>query len=390
MGLDELIRRRLMNHLRVLGLVRGQNNQPVSPDQTKAALRALHVPLRREKLRRERAFVSEQGPRLLPFFADGKDLNPESISPALELIRSDTWQSRLFRLASLTWSVPVSQGYGRRLRYLVWDQSNDRLIGLFALGDPVFNLRVRDSFIGWTAEERSERLVHMMDAYILGAVPPYSQLLAGKLIACLVRTREVRDAFSGRYGASKGIISGKVKAPTLSFVTTSSALGRSSVYNRLVLGGIRYFASLGYTSGWGHFHIPQDLFELCRQYLDLSGDPYASNNRFGDGPNWRMRALRKALSKLDLDPSLLQHGVRREVFSCELARNARQFLAGTEPAPDYQGLLSVAEVGTLARKRWMEPRAKRHHEYQLWDKEAIIDLIVEPPAASEGEQHVAR
>jgi len=37
----------------------------------------------------------------------------------------------------------VSRGYGRQ-RFLIWDQSNEKLIGLIALGDPVFNLRVRD------------------------------------------------------------------------------------------------------------------------------------------------------------------------------------------------------------------------------------------------------
>jgi Druantia protein DruA len=38
----------------------------------------------------------------------------------------------------------VSRGYGRRMRFLIWDQSNEKLIGLIVLGDPVFNLRVRD------------------------------------------------------------------------------------------------------------------------------------------------------------------------------------------------------------------------------------------------------
>ena len=50
----------------------------------------------------------------------------------------------LFRAATLLWSVPVSRGYGRRMRYLVMDESNNKLIGLFALGDPVFNLKSRD------------------------------------------------------------------------------------------------------------------------------------------------------------------------------------------------------------------------------------------------------
>jgi hypothetical protein len=119
--------------------------------------------------------------------------------PRLELVEADTWQSDLFRLAGLSWSVPVSAGFGRRLRYLVWDDSNEKLIGIIALGDPVFNLKVRDELIDWTSKDRAKRLVNIMDAYVLGAVPPYNFLLGGKLVASLIRTKEVRDDFAKKY-----------------------------------------------------------------------------------------------------------------------------------------------------------------------------------------------
>jgi hypothetical protein len=94
----------------------------------------------------------------MQFFASGKDVNPEKISPVLERVSSDTWQGDLFRLAALSWSVPVSNGFGRRLRYLVWDESNGKLMGLIAIGDPVLNLGVRDKFIGWDRGMRREMM----------------------------------------------------------------------------------------------------------------------------------------------------------------------------------------------------------------------------------------
>ena len=75
------------------------------------------------------------------------------------------------------------------MRFLVWDTENGKLIGILALGDPVFNLSARDHHIGWTSTQRKKRLVGVMDAYVLGAVPPYSSLLCGKLIACLAVRR---------------------------------------------------------------------------------------------------------------------------------------------------------------------------------------------------------
>jgi hypothetical protein len=78
----------------------------------------------------------------------------------------------------------------------VWEYGHDRIAGIIALGDPVFNLSVRDTLIGWTVEERSHRLVNLLDAYVLGAVPPYNRLLGGKAVACLVRSRNIFDDFS--------------------------------------------------------------------------------------------------------------------------------------------------------------------------------------------------
>ena len=56
-------------------------------------------------------------------------------------------------------------------------------MGIIAIGAPVFNLSARDNLIDWNVKARSERLVNVMDAYVLGAVPPYNTLLGGKLVA---------------------------------------------------------------------------------------------------------------------------------------------------------------------------------------------------------------
>lgn len=378
---DIYLRRRLQAHLKRLGFLRDENGLLIPPSTSKRRFRALHSLQREDRLKREGKFIKQQWPVLRRHFANGDDVAPGKISPRLESVAAGTWQSKLFRLASLTWSVPVSQGYGRRMRFLVWDENNNKLIGLIALGDPVFNLRVRDAEIGWTSEDREKRLVNVLDAYVLGAVAPYNKLLCGKLVASLLRTKEVRNAFRSRYAASRGVISRKRKRPSLVMITTTSALGRSSVYNRVSLGGRRILKSLGYTSGWGHFHIPDDLFAFVRRYLSAHDDKYATNNRFGDGPNWRLRAVRKALSLAGLDPNLLRHGIHREVFVCHLACNAKGVLTGSAKIPRYQGLPTVSEVGQLARERWIVPRAERRPEFRRWR----VDLLrrkLRPPADS--------
>src|SRR5262249_37495874 len=146
-------------------------------------------------------------------------------------------------------------------------------------------------------------------------------------------------------------------------------------YNRLKLGNIPYFMPIGYTGGWGHFHVRDDLFAEFRDYLREMGHPYADKHRFGHGPNWRLRTTRAALHALGLKDDLLRHGIQREVFRCFLAGNASQLLRIDKGRPHISGLLKVHEIGEQAVDRWMAPRALRRPEYRAWSRDNLIDLL---------------
>ena len=221
----DLLRSEIQRHLEAIGLNGDRAHGVLSKD----AIRQIHRFHREAAQQRIRSGVGRQdstyswkrSPMATRWIR-------RSIRPELVEARSDARTGDLFRFASLLWSIPVSQGYGRRLRYLVKDRANGKLIGIFALGDPVFNLRVRDEWIGWNQADRRERLVNLMDAYVVGAVPPYADLLGGKLVASLIASEEVGNKFQERYGGREGLISGKHKQARLTLVTVTSALGRSS------------------------------------------------------------------------------------------------------------------------------------------------------------------
>jgi hypothetical protein len=223
-----------------------------------------------------------------------------------------------------------------------------------------------------------------MDAFILGAVPPYNMLLGGKLIGSMIRTREVVATFHKRYSGTTGLISGKSKKASLVAVTTSSALGRSSVYNRLKLGGLSYFTSIGFTGGWGHFHVPRELFEDMRRYLVLRRHDYPRSYEYGDGPNWRMRTIRAALDLIGFDGDLLRHGVNREVFVCWLAQNALDVLRAKTKRPNYDSLLGAGEVAALALDRWVLPRSARDCAYEGWESKEILRRLDRRLVQAEG------
>ena len=236
-------------HLAGLGFSKNGKGYFVEGGLTKQKIRDLHSVQRKDILRQRRSFVETQGAALIKHFATGREINPADISPEIVEVKSDSFDSRLFRFASLLWSVPVSQGFGRRLRFLVRDRQNGKLIGIFALGDPVFNLSARDNWIGWNHEDRCDRLVHVMDAYVVGAVPPYSQLIGGKLVAALMTSQEVKKAYERKYLGSESVIRKKKHRARLVLLTTTSALGRSSIYNRLVAAGRPTFSANRYDQG---------------------------------------------------------------------------------------------------------------------------------------------
>lgn len=372
---EAILKRKIRAHLRKLGFQKGHKGSLLPPSSSKETIRALHSDQRKAGLRTHRAFIQEAFPRLKKYLAEGRDIEPEKVVPELELIEAGTWQSELFRLASLSWSVPVSNGFGRRLRYLVWDRGNDKLMGIIAVGDPVFNLKARDDLFRWDVKDRGKRLVNVLDAYVLGAVPPYNMILGGKLVSCLVRSREVRDDFAERYGDTRGIISRKKKRAQLVVITTSSSLGRSSVYNRLKIGEQTYFRSIGFTQGWGHFHVPDTLFAELRHYLSKRKHKYVNGHKFGEGPNWRLRTIRAAFDMLGFKADLLRHGIGREVFVCELARNAGRILRGEAKRANYKRLQSVVDIGAMARSRWIVPRAARRPEFKDWTHEHFRALV---------------
>lgn len=378
------LRRKVRLHLKRLGFSKGPDGELVPPGLDKQSYRDMHADQRGSRIISNQGWIDVNAGGLIQYFASGAELNVAKIRPRLEVVLARTWQADLFRLATYYWRIPISEGYGRRMRFLVWDDFHNRLIGIFALGDAVFNLRARDDFIGWDHHRRRDALVNMMDAYALGAVPPYNMLLGGKLIASLIRTREVMKTFEAKYHDSVGIISGERKNAHLVAVTTTSALGRSSIYNRLRIGDDSIFQPIGFTSGWGHFHISDDLFEDLRKYLESIGDVSADSHQFGQGPNFRLRVVKKALAELGMAPDLARHGLAREVFFCPFATNALQVLRGDQERARYTGLPSVERIAKAAMNRWVIPRAERMPGFRDWRQEDFFQEVA--PHADSGKR----
>lgn len=371
------LRAAIHEHLIRYGFFRNGDEYYIDKELSKQRIRDLHMPNLKDKLWRDYSFIEKQGHKYVEHFAYGYQVDPEAIEPELIEVAAGTPESDLFRLATYLWSVPVSQGFGRRMRFLVKDRQNGKLIGIFGLGDPVFNLSARDKWIGWSSEDRKQRLVHVMDAFVVGAVPPYSQIIGGKLVAALMGSTEVQQVYERKYLRRTSIISGAVKCARLALLMTTSALGRSSIYNRLVIPHGPHFIRIGVTKGFGHFHLSGEIFELMRQYLKQINHRYASGHRFGMGPNWRLRVIRVALEEAGLNGDAVQkHGIQREVYAIPLAKNWQDILLGRQKRI-RSCVLSVKEITEFCLDRWLVPRARRDNCFKQFEPNSIISCLLD-------------
>lgn len=362
------LRSRIFRSLRNQGF-KIRNGLVVPPDlKDKDKLRTLHREAVRYNVERSRAGLERHEETLLSYIAEGTEIVPENIRPKLVLVQPGSEEELLFRYTRLHWSIPVSAGYGRRIRFVVYDESNGKLVGIFGLGDPVFALGPRDRWIGWSPDAKKAKLQNVMDLFVLGAVPPYSSLLCGKLIALLATSKEVQQVFRRKYGGQLSYISRKPLDGRLAMLTTTSALGRSSLYNRLNHMGQPVFQSVGFTLGSGEFHFGNGFYKDLRLFALENCPATGKHDLWGKGFRNRREIVRKILPLLGLSKNLIYHGVKREIFLAPLAENTAAFLKGDHNRLRYHQR-DANGLFEWFRNRWLLPRANRDSRYREFQPE---------------------
>ena len=259
--------------------------------------------------------------------ANGTAVLASDIEPVIEACTTKE-QLDTFRVFRYYWSSPYSEYVGRRIKLLIRDNGlpSKPLIGIAALGSSIVHIPDRDKWIGWDKETRTKNLIYTMDAYVLGALPPYSYLLGGKLVSYIIASNEVRDIYRHKYRNKITNIS-KRTASELACIFTTSLYGKSSQYNRIKFNNDLLYIPIGRTKGYGTLHLTDETFNAMRDLLKYRN--ILVTNRFGDGPIWRMRVIRSAADMLGFDADfLLKHSFQRNIYAIPLAPNCIEFLKG--------------------------------------------------------------
>lgn len=333
----------------------------------KDVLKALHVRAKIADSLTDYDNLRRMFSRLRRYFPQSVRIDPARISPCVIPVMPDSLEEKLFKIARGYWSMPYSKGYGRRMRFLVMDAHHEALIGIIGLQSPSADLACRDQYLDVPRETKLSVVNNTLDAYTVGATPAYAPLLAGKLVAGFLCSPRIRQEYWRTYGNRETTqLKQRIPQPLLA-ITTSSAFGRSSIYNRLRNADRALGKPLGYTQGFGTLHL-EEVYPMMVQWLRQE-DKYVPAG-FGNGPKVRWQNICNTLVGLRLPMEHLSHGIRREVFLFELVDNLLDVCRhGATPDPIA---FDDSEWGEYWLERWALPRARRNPDWYEFDAPSML------------------
>ena len=336
---------------------------------SKTTYRRIQQKARFEQLSLHKNFLVDSIKKVKNYCRDGSEIIPKRISLELKEVQSGSFEEILFRWWNLIWwSIPFQRSYGRQMRFLLWDTTHDAPFGLICLQSPVLKMAVRDKWLGLPNDELDIWVNRSMNAQRVGALPPYNELLGGKMVALTLSCNEIRENYRRKYKNYISIIKGRKLKPDLLFITTTSAFGRSSLYNRLKYNGEIVAECLGFTQGSGSFHIPEELYVEILKFLASKGIDVTRG--YGHGPSRKLRLISLGLHHLGL-PSFEYHGIKREFYLFPLVKNLREVIHKKE-RPQWVDR-PFNNLVDYWRERWAIPRAKRMPEWENFKSDKFFN-----------------
>lgn len=339
--------------------------------EDKEYLRQLHLIAKNDSFQIQPKELKKLFNKYSKFFINGDKVDINKISPRLLSVENSTRLSEIFILVRSMWSMPYNKGYGRRLRFVVFDDYHQAVIGIIGLQSPPADLSCRDKLFEFPKGQKLELINSTMDAYTVGAIPPYSSLLGGKLCAGLISSDAIRQAYWRKYAGEKTWMDNQPISQPLVAVTTTSVFGRSSIYNRVRYNDRLLAKPIGYTMGYGTLHLEHLYDSIC---LYLKAKNLYRAGGFGNGPKVRWQNISNALVALGLPSSLLKHGVKREVFLFSFVSDLAGGMSGGSFG--YPISLSINDYAEYWKERWALPRASRYPDWKSNDDVQKLQSII--------------
>jgi hypothetical protein len=209
-------------------------NGVIAPNgNSKQIYRNIQSKAKQEKLDLHRKFIKKNLKVVNKYTINGKEIDPEKIKLELRFVEPKSEESIIFTWWNLAWwSIPYERLIGRQMRFVLWDTYHNAPFGLIGLQSPPLRNKLRDDFLGIQNGKRDYWLNMSMYAQRVGALPPYNDLLGGKLVALSLLCNEIRTKYIQKYEGKKTVLMEREIPADLLFITTTSAFGKGTIYER--------------------------------------------------------------------------------------------------------------------------------------------------------------
>ena len=278
---------------------------------------------------------------------DKQDYDISKLDIRLEQVEN-TSQRNIFKWVQLhTSKLRSGISIGKNIKILVKDSISDKIIGIIQLSSDFMSLEDRDTFIGWSQEQRKCNInKNIMNLSCCVPVQPFGfNYTGGKLLVQLAFSREVFDMYYEKYNE------------VLLGINTTSINGKSIMYDRL-----KCLKFVGMTKGYGHTHIPLQLYEKSILFLkDFYRTEY---DKISKGSSSKKINLQFLTTKINLNPATLFHAESRGIYFGYLFKNSKELPLSTKPNDIGSVEPAVLKNTEYIFKEWLKRGESRYIHLQ--------------------------
>jgi hypothetical protein len=366
-ALDEDLREKIIRSLEKQGFSITPNLVPNGTE--KSFYRRIHEQKKTEQLAFHRDFLLRNLKLAKRFSVNPSELAPDNIQLELREVKPESDEARIFFWWNLIWwSLPFDKPIGRQMKFILWDRGHNAPFGLIGLQSPPLKSPVRDKFLGLSGTDADYWINQSMYAQRVGALPPYNELLGGKMVALSLVCNEIRESYARKYRESITLIRQRKIPSNLLFLTTSSAYGKSSMYDRIKYHEERVGRFIGFTSGAGTFHISETLYRELLSFLKAKNKNVKLG--YGTGSSRKLRLIGKAFRMLKI-PQFAFHNIKRGYYFFPNVANLHNVIHENEE-PQWCNR-PFEKLFDYWKNRWCIPRSHRVKTWKQFDSDEYFE-----------------
>ena len=301
----------------------------------------------------------------------------DELEPYVEHVKTPDEVGKWTDIRRLIHTMSFVANPGRNLKFNIRDRKTEKLLGQISIGSDVTSLGVRDSYIGWSKDDKFKKgkLNNTAIASSIVAVQPLGyNMLGGKLIAAMATSPVIRKAWRDMYD------------DTLVAVGTTSLYGIHSQYN-----GIPHYKTLGESKGLISIKPDDSVYEPWHQWIkENRSEEYTkkiTNERIRNGINMglesgktgpvsgiKQRILGMIFNELGIKQSQYNHGFHRGIYLAMMYDNGCEFLRD-EICEDKLVMKRKFVEGDEYSITWWKKKAKKRYVKLIEDDKIKPEVL---------------